>query len=143
MTTTIEEIKKFMVNGTDINEQIKESNIKSSKRLDFELKIRNVKPIEVKLLQTNDSTLSTAEFLILAGKELKLDFVDLIFAKYNIINSNEFLSQINLTTFKTLAEEIKDMSNFTIYNLDETSSCKSYFLENKINKFVVIENWHI
>lgn len=129
-----------MVNGANINEQLKESNIKFSSKFDFELKVRNVKPIEIKILETSDSTLSTAQFLLLAGKEPRFDFVDLLFAKYNIINSNDFSTQVNSATSKTLTEEIRDISNLTIYSLDETSSYKSYYLANKMNKFVLIEN---
>lgn len=136
----IENIKLLIIDGTDINTQIKLSNNLLKKQIDYKLETKYSRPIELKIISSPKTNLTISEFLVYAGEIMKFDYVDILFGKYNTISIDKFKS---LT--KNSGEELSEIYNIAsiVLTIDESSSCKTFFIESKNEYFTILENWQI
>ena len=136
----VEKIKSLMNIVEDINAQIDYSNHLLNKQIDYKLETKYKKPIELKILSTPKAEITISEFLVYAGEIMKFDYVDILFGKYNSISCDQF---------KELTKYSKEHLNGVyakqskILTIDETSVCKTFFIETKSQYLLILENWQI
>gem|GEM_PF-5803339 len=136
----IENIKLLIIDGTDINSQIKYSNNLLKKQIDYKLETKYRRPIELKIISSPKTNLTISEFLVYTGEIMKFDYVDILFGAYNTMSIDEFKS---LT--KNSNEELSEIYNIAsiVLTIDESSSCKTFLIESKNEYFMILENWKI
>jgi len=143
-TDIINEIKAKMIEATDFNSEISQSNHLVKKQVDYKLDTTYQMPIELKIFSASKTDLTIAEFLIYAGEILRMDYADILFGKYNSISNEELkviLAESSMAQIRTQISQIG--SKMKILTINETKASQSIAISSSEQYYLIIENWQI